>query len=52
MSGVGFNLNRTDARVRITALNADYDAIMNGTASLSDAQIDSLLTFTVGEGKF
>jgi len=40
--GIGFNLDRSDARARIGALGLDYDAVRAGTQSLSDAQIDRL----------
>ena len=40
--GVGFNLDRSDARAKITALGLDYDQVRNGKQSLSDAQIDTL----------
>lgn len=41
--GVGFNLQRSDARQKITALGYDYDAILDGSQSLSDAAVDALL---------
>jgi GH24 family phage-related lysozyme (muramidase) len=41
--GHGFNLERTGARAAIKAVGADYDRILNGTDSLTDAQI---LTWT------
>jgi GH24 family phage-related lysozyme (muramidase) len=40
--GVGFNLDRNDAKEQIEALGLDYDAVRNGTQSLTDAQIDQL----------
>jgi len=40
--GIGFNLDRPDARSRIEALGLDYDAVRDGTQSLTDAQIDQL----------
>lgn len=41
--GVGFNLQRADARQKIVALGYDYDAVLDGSQSLSDAAVDSLL---------
>src|SRR6185295_12579644 len=40
--GHGFNLERQGARAAITAVGADYDRILNGTDSLTDAQIMQL----------
>ena len=42
--GVGFNLTRSDAKAKITALGHNYDKILAGEASLTDEQIDKLLT--------
>jgi lysozyme len=41
--GVGFSLERPDARSRIARLGVDYDALCRGEAELSEAQIDRLL---------
>ncbi|SRR6266404_4694952 len=41
--GVGCNLQRADARQRLTAVGADYDAVLLGKADLTEAQIDALL---------
>jgi GH24 family phage-related lysozyme (muramidase) len=41
--GVGFNLQRPDARPKITALGLSYDAVCRGEVRLTDAQIDRLL---------
>jgi GH24 family phage-related lysozyme (muramidase) len=40
--GHGFNLERRGARAAVTAVGADYDRIVNGTDSLTDAQITQL----------
>ncbi len=40
--GIGFNLERGNARERIRAVGADYDKVLNGEADLTDAQIDAL----------
>lgn len=41
--GVGFNLRRADARQRLHAANADYDAVFAGKTSLTAQQVDALL---------
>lgn len=43
--GVGFNLNRSDARDALTKIGADYDAVMNGTA-LTDQQVGDLFAYS------
>ena len=40
--GIGFNLDRSDARHRLSAVGADYDKIRAGIAVLSDYQIQKL----------
>jgi GH24 family phage-related lysozyme (muramidase) len=45
--GVGFNLNRPDARELLVKVGADYDAVKAGDAGLSRKQQDDLLTLTV-----
>lgn len=47
--GVGFNLDRADAREALTAVGADYDAVRAGRVALTDTQIDGLLDRTVNE---
>jgi GH24 family phage-related lysozyme (muramidase) len=41
--GVGFNLDRGDAKELISDMGLDYDKVRNGSQDLSDAQIDKLL---------
>jgi GH24 family phage-related lysozyme (muramidase) len=45
--GVGFNLDRPDAREKIEALGLNYDDVRAGRQDLSDEQIDSLLDHDV-----
>jgi GH24 family phage-related lysozyme (muramidase)/murein DD-endopeptidase MepM/ murein hydrolase activator NlpD len=40
--GIGFNLDRSNARALLTAVGADYDRVRAGTQSLTDRQIDTL----------
>jgi lysozyme len=47
--GVGFNLERGDARAKIEALGLDYDAVLAGDKELSQAQIDELLESTMAQ---
>jgi len=42
--GIGFNLERTDAKQRIEALGLDLAKVKNKQQSLSDQQIDSLFS--------
>ncbi len=41
--GVGFNLQKSGARDKITAVGADYDKVLAGTECLNDDQIRQLL---------
>ena len=41
--GVGFNLMRPDARVRCQLHGIDYDALLAGKITLTDAQVDAFL---------
>lgn len=45
--GVGFNLTTASAPAQIAALGLDYQAVLSGSVSLSDAQIDQLLQTTL-----
>lgn len=49
--GVGFNLQRLDAKRLLKEIGADYDKVLNGTQELTDGQIDYLLKFTVNGAK-
>ncbi len=40
--GIGFNLNRTDARAKIAGVHANYDLIMAHKQNLTDGQIRTL----------
>ena len=41
--GVGFNLNRADAKAKIEALGLDLGKVKSGSVELSDSQIEKLL---------
>lgn len=41
--GVGFNLEKPNARILLRSVGADYRSILNGSQSLSNEQIDRLL---------
>lgn len=41
--GVGFNLNRRDAKQRVETLGIDFAKLRSGSIELSDRQIESLL---------
>lgn len=40
--GIGFNLDKANARKQLSSVRADYDSIRAGTATLDDYQIRSL----------
>jgi len=40
--GIGFNLNREDAKAKVTALGVDFNKLKAGKVSLTDAQIEKL----------
>ena len=40
--GIGFNLDRSDARRHLSAVGANYDQIRTGSATLTDYQIRTL----------
>lgn len=46
--GIGFNLDRADARTRLAGVGADYDAVRAGTQDLSQDQINQLFSHDVG----
>jgi hypothetical protein len=43
--GVGFNLNRGDARQALARIGADYNAVLNGTP-LTDQQVSQLFAYS------
>lgn len=47
--GIGFNLERGDAIEKLKKLGADWKAIMDGTAELTDAQVDTLFDWCFDE---
>ena len=47
--GIGFNLNRSDARAICQQCGADYDALRAGTAVLTDAQCEFIYEHCVIE---
>jgi hypothetical protein len=47
MVGIGFNLERPDARQKLVELGLDYDAVCNGEQALSESQIDALFASEV-----
>jgi hypothetical protein len=44
--GIGFNLNRSDARDALAKIGANYDAVLNGTP-LSDQQVAALFAYSL-----
>ncbi|HEY3501794.1 MAG TPA: glycoside hydrolase family protein [Actinocatenispora sp.] len=46
--GIGFNLDRADARTQLSGVGADYDAVRAGTQDLSQDQINQLFSHDVG----
>jgi GH24 family phage-related lysozyme (muramidase) len=40
--GIGFNLERNNAKKRLEEVGANYDAIVSGKASLTDSQVNKL----------
>ena len=49
--GIGFNLNRNDAREKIESLGLSYDDIIDGKVILNDQQIDTLFEYTLEEAQ-
>jgi GH24 family phage-related lysozyme (muramidase) len=46
--GIGFNLDRNDARSQLAAVGANYDAVRAGTQDLTPAQVNQLFSHDVG----
>lgn len=44
--GIGFNLNRADARDALAKIGADYNAVLNGTP-LTDQQVAQLFAYSL-----
>jgi GH24 family phage-related lysozyme (muramidase) len=44
--GIGFNLNRGDARAALAKIGANYDAVLHGTA-LTDQQVTQLFAYSL-----
>lgn len=49
--GVGFNLEREDARLKLQSVGADYDKVCQGKACLSIGQVLQLLEESIQEAK-
>lgn len=49
--GVGFNLQRSDARKLLKNTGADYDKVLNGKQELDERQIQYLLEYTAKGAK-
>ncbi len=47
--GIGFNLDRPQAKREIEALGLDYDKVRTGAQDLTDGQIDQLFSKTTDE---
>ena len=46
--GIGFNLDRSDAKQRLDAVDANYDKIRAGSVTLTDYQIRTLFNYDIG----
>ena len=49
MIGMGFNLGRPDARIRLEAVGLDFDALLAGEQSMSERQMNQLFDEQLGE---
>jgi GH24 family phage-related lysozyme (muramidase) len=47
--GIGFNLDRSNAREEVEALGLDYESVRAGIQDLTDEQVDQLFDKTVEE---
>lgn len=47
--GIGFNLDRKDAKAQLKALGLDYNKVRSGKQLLTNKQIDSLFKYTLTE---
>ena len=49
--GIGFNLERKDAKSLLSSIGADYASVYNKRSALNDRQIDQLFSITFNEAK-
>ena len=49
--GVGFNLLRADAPLKLSLIGADYNKVLNGEEELTPSQIEKLLDMCIDEAE-
>jgi GH24 family phage-related lysozyme (muramidase) len=49
--GVGFRMDRSDARERVEAVGANYDRVRSGAESLTDSQVERLFDADVRDAQ-